>query len=169
MKITRKLAVSAILLAFDVIFSRVVALNAVNMKIGIGFAAIAVCAMLFGPWWAALVSALGDFIGAIAFPTGAYFPGFTVTAAITGLIYGALLYRKEVTWLRSLIASALNSVFVSWMLNTMMIAVWFSTKSYWVLLGTRAIQLAIILPLQFAVIRALGASKAIKKEIAKWN
>ena len=87
MKITtRKLAVSAILLAADVLLTRVFAFNTPLMKIGLGFAAIALCAMLYGPAWAALVSALGDFIGSLAFPTGAYFPGFTLTAAVTGLL-----------------------------------------------------------------------------------
>ena len=69
MKITtRQLAVSALLVAADVLFVRVFALNTPIMKIGLGFAAIALCAMAYGPWWAAGVSALGDLLGSLLFP-----------------------------------------------------------------------------------------------------
>ena len=71
-KITlRQLTVSALLIALDVVFSRVLAINTPLMKIGLGFAAVAVAAMLYGPAWAALTAALGDLIGALLFPTGA--------------------------------------------------------------------------------------------------
>ena len=41
------------LIAFDVIFTRVLALNMPLTKIGLGFAAVMVCGMLYGPGWAA--------------------------------------------------------------------------------------------------------------------
>lgn len=164
MKITvRQLVLSAMLIAFDVIFTRVLALNTSLMKIGIGFTAVAVCAMLYGPAWAALTAALGDLVGALAFPTGAFFPGFTLTAALTGAIYGICLYGCRVTWKRALCAAALNGVIVTWLLNTLLIAVWFSPKTYAALLAARAVQLAVVLPLQFVMISALGASGAIER------
>ena len=87
---TKKIAISAMLIAFDVIFTRVLALNMPLTKIGLGFAAVMVCGMLYGPGWAALCAGLGDLVGSLLFPTGAYFPGFTVTAAIGGaMIAGA--------------------------------------------------------------------------------
>ena len=45
------------LIAFDVIFTRVLALNMPLTKIGLGFAAVMVCGMLYGPGWAARRSA----------------------------------------------------------------------------------------------------------------
>ena len=48
------------LIAFDVIFTRVLALNMPLTKIGLGFAAVMVCGMLYGPGWAALCAGLGD-------------------------------------------------------------------------------------------------------------
>ena len=92
---TKKIAISAMLIAFDVIFTRVLALNMPLTKIGLGFAAVMVCGMLYGPGWAALCAGLGDLVGSLLFPTGAYFPGFTVTAAIGGAILGAALYKKR--------------------------------------------------------------------------
>lgn len=159
---TKKLAASALLLALDVVFTRLLAINTPLMKIGLGFAAVAVCAMLYGPWWACAVAALGDIIGSTLFPTGAFFPGFTLTAAATGLIFGLSLYKREVSWLRALLAAALNCVLVSYLLNTAMIS-FISGTAYTALLAARAVQLLIMLPVQALTIRAIAASGLIDK------
>ena len=81
---TKKLIVSAQLVALDVVLTRLLAINTPLMKIGLGFAAVALCAVLYGPWWAALTAALGDLVGALLFPTGAFFPGFTLRRPARG-------------------------------------------------------------------------------------
>ena len=155
MKITtRKLAVSAILLAADVLLTRVFAFNTPLMKIGLGFAAIALCAMLYGPAWAALVSALGDLIGSLAFPTGAYFPGFTLTCVITGAVYGLLLHKKQ-TPLRILIAIAIVQLGCGLLVNTYWISVLYGSP-FTALLVTRSVQCLIMIPVEFIVIGAMS-------------
>ncbi len=163
---TRQLAVSALLAAADVLFVRVFALNTPIMKIGLGFAAIALCAMAYGPWCAAGVSALGDLLGSLLFPTGAYFPGFTVTAALTGLIFGLVLYGRRVRFTTALIAAAVNCIVVSFLLNSALIA-YISGNTYSAMLTARAVQPAVMLPLQCAVIYFLGSSKSVGNVIAK--
>ena len=59
-----------------------------------------------------------------------FFPGFTLTAALRGLTYGLLLYRKPVTFPRCLAASAAVSILWGLLLN----AVWLSFymgKNFW--------------------------------------
>ena len=73
-KNTKKIVIVAMLVAFDVIFSRLLAFNVLIAKVGLGFAATAVCAMLYGPVWAGVCAALTDLVGALLFPTGV-FPG----------------------------------------------------------------------------------------------
>ena len=70
-KNTKKIVIVAMLVAFDVIFSRLLAFNVLIAKVGLGFAATAVCAMLYGPVWAGVCAALADLVGALLFPTGA--------------------------------------------------------------------------------------------------
>jgi ECF transporter S component (folate family) len=181
-KITlRQLTVSALLIALDVVFSRVLAINTPLMKIGLGFAAVAVSAMLYGPAWAALTAALGDLIGALLFPTGAYFPGFTATAALTGLIFGLFLYRREKSWLRAFLAALCNCLLVTLLLNTLMIAVFFRSSpaelagadfarfmeltSLKALLAARIPQFFIMLAVQTLVLAALQASPALLRLI----
>jgi len=159
---TKKLIVSAELLALDVVLTRLLAINTPLMKIGLGFAAVALCAVLYGPWWASLVAALGDLVGALLFPTGAFFPGFTLTAACTGLIFGLCLYRRGKSFLWPALAAVLNVVLVSFLLNTAMIS-YISGSSYTTLLKARAVQLTVMLPVQLAVLVFLSRSAIIKK------
>ena len=122
---TKKIAISAMLIAFDVIFTRVLALNMPLTKISLGFAAVMVCGMLYGPGWAALCAGLGDLVGSLLFPTGAYFPGFTVTAAIGGAILGAALYNRRLKLSGCILTAFVNGLVVSLILNTTMISLVF--------------------------------------------
>ena len=159
---TKKLAVSALLLAADVILTRILAFNTPLMKIGLGFAATALCAMLYGPWWAAGVAALGDLLGSLLFPTGAYFPGFTLTAACTGAIFGLCLYRRASDWRFPILAAVLNCVLISYLANSAMIS-FITGTPYTALLGVRAVQLTVMLPLQGLVLLWLTRSKLIRR------
>ncbi len=160
----RQLTVSALLIALDVVFSRVLAINTPLMKIGLGFAAVAVSAMLYGPAWAALTAALGDLIGALLFPTGAYYWGFTATAALTGLIFGLYLYRREGSWLRAFLAALTNCLLVTLVLNTALI-VWKFKANLTALAAARIPQFFVMTAVQTAVIVAIQASTALLRLI----
>ena len=157
---TKKLILMAMLVAFDVIFSRVLALNVLTFKLGIGFAATVLCAMLFGPLWAGVEAALGDLIGSLLFPTGAYFPGFTLTAALGGVIFGLLLYKKRPDVKIAFIAALCYGVFITMLANTAMISFVFGPP-FWPLFVTRLAEFGIMLALQTAVITALSSSNAL--------
>lgn len=160
----RQLTVSALLIALDVVFTRVVAINTPLMKIGFGFAAVVISALLYGPAWAALTAALGDLIGALLFPTGAYYWGFTATAALTGLIFGLYLYRQPRSWLRAVLAALTNCLVVTLLLNSALI-VWKFGARWEALMVTRVPQFFIMTVVQAAVIGAILASPALLKLI----
>lgn len=165
MKISlKKLIILAALVALNVIFTRLLAVNASVFKLGVGFAAVAVCAMLYGPAWAALCAALGDLVGALLFPTGAYFPGFTLTAALTGLIFGLLLYKKRPSFGRCFLAALADGVIVTLILNTLMISLVFGPK-FMPLLYTRLAQFAAMLIIETALLAAIGRSDAMWTKI----
>ena len=142
------------LTALEIVLNRFLSINAWNIKIGFSFVPVAAAAMLFGPIPAGIVGALGDFLGAILFPIGPYFPGFTVTAFLTGVVFGLFLHRKQ-TLLRTLGAAAANQLVLGLVVNTFWISVLYRSP-YGALLATRAIQCAILLPVQFVVMLALG-------------
>ena len=66
---TRKLTTLAVLVAMHIILSRFLSYSVWNMKIGFDFLPVAAAAVLYGPAGAAVVGAVGDFVGAILFLT----------------------------------------------------------------------------------------------------
>ena len=157
---TKKLAISAMIITLDVIFTRLLAINTPLMKIGFGFAAVALAAMMFGPIWAMFTAALGDFVGSMIFPVGPFFPGFTLTAALTGLIFGLCLYNKRGSKLRPIIAAALNCLLVTLIANTALIA-YISGNDYSVLFTTRIVQFLVMFPVQSLVLLWLNNSGVV--------
>ena len=90
----KKIVLTAMLLAFEIVLSRFLSYSVWNSKIGFGFVAVAICAGLLGPVYALILGGLADFLGAVLFPIGPYFFGFTFTAMLTGLCFGLFLYKK---------------------------------------------------------------------------
>ena len=79
----------ALLTAMQVVLSRFLSFNTLSLKIGFAFLPVAIGAAVLGPVGGAIVGGLGDFLGAVLFPIGPYFPGFTLTtllSAATGII-----------------------------------------------------------------------------------
>ena len=61
---------------------------------------------------------MGDVLSYLIRPDGAYFPGFTITAALGGLIYGFFLYRRPISLPRTIVAKASISLLLNVLLNT---------------------------------------------------
>ena len=111
----------------------------------------AIGALVYGPGWAALAGGMEDFIGAMLFPVGPYFPGFTLTAGLTGLVFGLLLYgaKREVAGVCG--AACINSLVLSLVLNSVWISVLYDS-SFVAILPTRLVQCAVMIPVQIAVL-----------------
>ena len=150
---TRTLSLMALLTALEIVLSRFLSLSAWNTKIGFAFVPVVLAAMLLGPLYAGIVAALADFLGALLFPVGAYFPGFTLTAFLMGLCYGLFLYKKQ-SFPRILAAVALHQLVLSLLLNTLWISVLYGSP-FWPLLLSRLPQCAILAAVQLAVIPLL--------------
>ena len=148
---TETMVMTSFMIALSVVLSKLVSINISFLRIGFGFLPIAVLAILYGPAVAAVGYGLADLAGAFLFPTGAFFPGFTVSAVLTGLIFGFVLYGREITITRALIASALVCLGVNLLLNT-----WWLTfiigKGFKVLLASRAVKEVVAIPVMALLI-----------------
>lgn len=139
----------ALLLAMQILLSRFFSITALSQKIGFSFLPVFLAARRNGIPGAVFVGGVGDLIGALAFPVGPYFFGFTVTAALGGVLYGAF-FKRSVSWLSIIAAVVLFQIFGSLMLNT----VWLSMmlgKGFWILLPGRVMQAVIMVPVQVVV------------------
>ncbi|MBQ8934158.1 MAG: folate family ECF transporter S component [Lachnospiraceae bacterium] len=148
------IAYLGVLVAAEIVLSRFLSINAWNIKIGFNFVPIVIAAMLFGPLPAAAVAAMGDFLGAVLFPIGPYFPGFTLTAFCTGLVFGLFLHEKRTPG-RVLAAVAINQLVFSLLLNSLWISILYGSP-FLPLLSTRIIQCAVLAPVQFVMIVAIN-------------
>src|SRR5690554_4416646 len=110
---TRRLVFVGILIAIEVIFTRFLSLQTPIVRIGFGFLAVSLTSMLFGPVVGGISAAMGDLLGMMLFPRGAYFPGFTLSAFLGGCIYGLFLYKKPKSLLNIFLAVLIITLFVN--------------------------------------------------------
>lgn len=160
---TEKIVIMGLMIALEIVLSKLVSINISFLRIGFGFLPIVILAILYGPVWAGIGYAIGDLIGAFVFPTGAFFPGFTATALLTGLIYGWVLYRREISVWRALTASVLVCVICNLLLNTFWLT-FIIGKGFNVLLASRAIKELVAIPVMTLLILVMDRTviKAIR-------
>ena len=147
---TKKLITLSVLVAMDVVLTRFLSINAWNTRIGFGFVPMVIAAMMYGPLSAGIVATLADFIGAILFPTGPYFPGFTFSVFLMGIVFGLFLYKDRSFW-RVVVSVLITQFVISLFLTTYWISFLYGAN-YKALLATRVVQSAIISAAQIIVI-----------------
>jgi len=151
---TRMIATIGMFVAIEVVLSRFLSINAPNFKIGFAFVPCALCAMLFGFGPTVMLEVVADLLGATLFPSGSFFPGFTLTAALRGASYGLLLNRKQ-TPARILLVVLFNQLVLGLGLNTLWISILYGS-AYGPLLVTRLVQCLPLIPVEFVVITAIA-------------
>lgn len=125
-----------------------------SVKISLAHLALAPTAMLFGPVAAGIQGALSDFLGYLLRPSGPYFPGFTLTALLGGVIYGMLLYKTKRTFWQIICARLLIVVFVNIYLNTVFLSMLYG-PSQWAALPLRAVKNFLQLPIDCILLGAV--------------
>lgn len=166
MRRNKKIILAATFLAMLVVLSRFLSVKTPIMKISFAFIPTMLCATYLGWRWSVLVNVLGDLIGALLFPTGPYFVGYTIATAVAGLIYGLLLYKKSPEdlpgWkfrVRVVTAVVLVAVIVNMGLNTACMSITMG-KAFWPLLGTRIVKQLVMIPVYIIVF--LGIEKVLR-------
>ena len=161
---TEMIVIMGFMIALEIVLSKLVSINLSFLRIGFGFLPIAILAILYGPLWSGLAYAIGDIIGGFLFPTGAYFPGFTLTAFLTGVLFGLVLYKKKISFARALVACALVCIICNLLINTYWLT-FIIGKGYGVLLASRAIKELVAIPVMAVLIIAIDKTviKVLKK------
>ncbi len=139
---TQKLVMTALLVAIYVVLSRFLSIPSWDFKIGFSFLPVVIGALVLGPIYGGLIGGLGDLVGAILFPIGAYFPGYTATAFLMGWLYGMIL-KEEQSKKRIVIAVVIPELICSLLLNTLWISITYGA-SFTALFATRSIQFAVM-------------------------
>ena len=166
------LILTAIFVAITVVLGRFFSVNIWNMSIGFSFVSVLLCGMLLGPLWGGLCGGLADFIGAILFPFGTYFPGFTATAFLKGALYGVvgiLAKRQGKKWIFVAFAAALLALgegAFSLLLNSLWISILYGTPFAAVLVSRIPLCAAtFVLQVAFAALLSGTLLPRINKEL----
>lgn len=168
----KKIILAALLLATSIILSRFLSIKTPIVTISFSFVPTILCAIWLGPKWTITINILGDLIGAILFPFGSFFIGYTITTAIAGAIYGILLYKKEEDSytdkqfvLRMILAVVLVTVIANIALNTLWLNIT-TGKAFLVLIASRIVKELVMIPIKIIIMVFL--ERVLRKPFNKY-
>ncbi|SFL30655.1 ECF transporter S component, folate family [Lachnospiraceae bacterium KH1T2] len=155
---TKTITTAGMLVAIGIVlgFFKVPINNLIEIRFG--NLPIAAAGTLMGPVPAAIVGALTDIGGFLVKPTGAFFPGFTLSGIITGIIFGLLLKTDDssnLSIVRIFIAQLIVTVFVNVLLNGYWLSLLYG-KGYAAILIARIPKELIMLPINTLLITAIA-------------
>lgn len=158
---TLKISNLGLLIALQVLLSHFLSINTPVVRIGFGFLPLAIIGMIYGPISAGVCAIISDILGWALFPTGAYFPGFTLTAFLTAFSYGTFLYKKDKSLKRILIPVLIVCILLNLILDTFWLTLLLG-KGYMALLPTRVLKSIIMIPVQLFTISIIWDRLIIK-------
>lgn len=156
----KDLAVMSLLIALEIVLTRFLAIQTPIVRVSFSFIPLALLGMMYGPLYAGIGAAVADIIGAILFPSGAFFPGFTLTAFLTGVVYGLFLYKHEKSLFRICGAVLVVVLGLSLGLDSMWVQMT-TGKAFLALIPVRFVKCLIMAPIQVVMIRFIGGERIL--------
>jgi ECF transporter S component (folate family) len=151
MRNTRIFVFMGLLIALEIILTRFLSIQLPIVRIGFGFIAVSMAGMMLGPVAGGVTAALADVIRMMLFPMGTYFPGFTLSAFLSGAIYGLFLHRKQKSILRIAVPVVLIRLFVDICLNSIWLYI-LTKKAVIPMMIARVTTSAVMIPVQIITI-----------------
>ena len=152
----RRLVFAALICALCIVVGALFITVGDNLRIKFTFFFAAVGSAVYGPVLGLLVGAISDILGYMIFPSGAYFPGYTLSSMLGSLIYALFLYRKKITVLRLFGAKFLVNYLVNVLLGSLWSKVMFG-KGYLYYMTTSLVKNSLLLPVEVILLAALFA------------
>lgn len=115
------------------------------LRMNLGFIPIILAGMLLGPKYGGAVGAIADVLGYLLNPgVGTYFPGFTLTSAMVGVLPTLLMFKFKKNVGITFISIFITTLIVT-VLNTFWLVILFN-KGFLILLPPRLLSLLIMCP-----------------------
>ena len=159
----KSLVLLGLMVALNVVLGRLSIQFTPEVRISVlGFIPIALAGMLMGPLYGGLVGAAGDVLNYVLFTHvyGGYFPGYTLTALISGLWYGVVLHKKKVSWFRVIVCIVPVIIIGEMGLNSVWTYMLYS-KTFWAKLPLRLLTNVIECPIKIALL--MGMSQLLER------
>jgi len=88
----KKIVLSAVLIAINIILTRFLAVNTLFLKINFSFIVLVIATLYLGPVYSGIINMIEDFVGPFLVAVGSFNPAFTISAFLRGLSYGLFLH-----------------------------------------------------------------------------
>ena len=152
LKSVRTLTGVSMLLAMSVVISFTASVQITeSLRVGLGYLITALLGMLYGPFTAAIAAGVGDVVKYLLKPDGQFFFGFTLTAMLGGMVYGAFFYKGRVTIVRAIASKTTVTLFLNCLLNTVWISFLYG-QPFTASLTLRVIKNAVALPVEIVLL-----------------
>ena len=137
-----------------------------EVRVSAQFLCYGLAGWLVGPWWGMGSAVAADLIGVFINPTGSgvFFPGYTLSAAIGGLLYGLFLYKKQPSIWRCLGAVASQTVICGLALGALWSSIYYGKGWLGMIITQYPIRLLLIIPYALAL---LGLQNALPKQLTR--
>lgn len=160
----KTLVASALLVALNIVFTRLLSIDAGPVRIGFGFIPIAFGSMLFGIVPGTIIAIVADLLGALLDGAGIWL-GFTFSAALYGVTYAYLFHREK-----SVKNIAVCVVFQAILIDALMGALWYflyTGMDFLIALLGRSINAVAMIPIKIITLKYLW--KYVGERLKKQN
>ena len=147
------IAVAAVLSFFKIPVSSILEIRFQSIPMAIG-------GILFGPITGGIIGAASDVICYLVRPTGPFFPGFTISYFLTGVIFALFLHNRKVTLIRIILAEVVTAFAIGIVLNSVWLSLLYG-NAFGAVLAARVVKEIVMIPINSAVIFAVVS--ALKK------
>lgn len=166
MKKIRTLVFVGLLIAMNIILTRFLSIQTPIVRISFGFLPASLSGILFGPVIGGITCGLSDVMGMIVYPKGAYFPGFTLSGIVGGVIYGLMLYKKPKTVLNITAAVIVAAIIPDLILDTLWLKI-ITGKAVYAIIVPRLLSIIAMIPVKVISIKTVLCS--LKSVVAEIN
>ncbi len=155
MKSIHMLVIAALLTALRIAVKSLRIQLGPDLYVTFGFVINALGSMIYGPVVAGVTSAISDILGALLFPSGAYFFPFTLVEMAGGVIFAMFFYRAKITTSRVVWGRFAVTAICNLILNPITLYYYnmlFFTKSYMIFSLPRVVKNLALFPVQSLIL-----------------
>ncbi|MDP4108919.1 MAG: folate family ECF transporter S component [Bacillota bacterium] len=123
----------------------------INLRIYFTFIASAAGAAVYGPVVALIYGVAADLVGFLIHPTGAFFPGYTLSTMLSAFIFALFFYKSRITVIKVFFAK----LTVNLLINVGLGALWSSIlfgKGYYYFLAKSIVKNVLMLPFEVVIL-----------------
>lgn len=165
---TTHISIGGLLIALAFAVSFLPSLKTPYFQMGWGFIVTSFMGSIGGPIGGMIMASLADILKATLNPSGPFFAGYTLSAALAGLVYGIGLHGKKPTLPRVATIVFIITLFINVGLGTLWLSM-LNGKAFMVLIGPRVMKNIVSFFVNTAVLFMILNNRRIQSLIEQYR